>query len=132
VENTMSDWLAIGMMMGVGLANMAIYFAWSKWLDERTDAIVSGLVAGVPVSLQHRWIILQESWMRSMALVLSSELVLSAGFAAIGRAADAEEVKLYAYLNAVIYFFPIAIGGIPYSVLSYQRLRSVLREATQD
>lgn len=127
----MSDLQAIVMMMGLGLGNMAVYFAWSKWIDARTDAIVSGLVEGVPVSLRHRWIILQESWIRSMTLVLCSELVLSAGFAAIGHAADGEEVKLYAYLNTVIIFFPIAIGGFPWMALSYRRLRAVLREDGQ-
>jgi len=128
----MSNFQAIGMIMAIVVANMPIYFVVDRWIQERSDAIVGGTFRGVPVSLQHRWIILQHSWIPSVAGLIGFESIMAAGFIVIGRNVDTEEVELFAYLIAFLLFVAATLGGLAQGLLSYHRLRSVLRQAESD
>ena len=128
LEKAMSSFQAIALTLAVVVANMPIYFVIDRWIQQRSDAIVSGTVGGAPLSTQHRWIILHHSWVPSVAGLVGFESIVAAGFIMIGRSVDAEEVQLFAYLNAFVLLVAATFGGIVQGVLSYQRLKSVLRQ----
>jgi hypothetical protein len=54
----MSSFQAIGLTLAMVVANMPIYFVVDRWIQQRSDAIVSGTLRGAPLSTEHRSIIL--------------------------------------------------------------------------
>jgi len=128
----MSSFQALAMIMAIIVANMPIYFVVERSMQERAHAVISGVFRGVPISLQHRWFMFQHSWVPSVAGLIGFESIVAMGFIVIGRHAETEEVKLFAYLNGFVLLVGPVLGGLGQGMLSYSRLRSVLRQAEAD
>jgi len=96
----MSDLATIGMISGLGVINIWVYFYMDNSIESRAEAIVTGVIRGVAVSTKHRRILLHLRWFGAMASVVGYFGLVTIAFVLIGRIAKAEEVALLAYLCA--------------------------------
>jgi hypothetical protein len=92
------------------------------------DAVVTGVVRGVPISTEYRWLLLHNAWLVVVAGGIGGQIVLALMWWMVGRSAGAEPVMLVAYL--ISFFTGIAALGWAYRApFWYVRLRSALRRA---
>jgi len=104
-----------------------VYYSTSKY-NSRGHEIVTGVVAGVPISAQYRKILLWVTWLPQVAAVLIGALVFGAMFVVLARQAADADVRTVAYLCA----FSAAFLGVFSSVMviPYAKLlASVVRNA---
>jgi hypothetical protein len=127
----MSTFAALAMMVALMIANALVFILMDAWVQNRSDAIVSGVIRGVPVSVRHRRYLLQTRFLIHGATLITIEGCLLIGWMLIGRNAGVEELKLIAYLVA----FVNATGAFGWTLLFpfwYLHLASVLRQAEAD
>ena len=125
----MSSFQAIAIMVVIGIANLAGYFVLQRWMYRRSDIIVGGMFGGIPVSMQHRWFILHHSWVNAIAAQVGFQAMQAILFIVIGGTVDAGPVQLLAYLNASVLLLAGVLGTAGQGWASYNRLKSILREA---
>ena len=124
----MSDFVALGAMVTVGIANAFLVVFMDKWVKSRADIIASGGIQGVPVSLKRRRYMLQVDIVINSGTFIAIEGFLAIAWVLIGRSASTDDLKLLAYLMA----FLDATGAIGWLVTlptHYRHLAAVLREA---
>jgi hypothetical protein len=102
----MSTFAALGMMVALMIANALVFILMDAWIQNRSDAIVSGVIRGVPVSVRHRRYLLQTRFLIHGATLIA---------------------YLVAFVNAT--------GAFGWTLLFpfwYLHLASVLRQAEAD
>jgi len=127
----MSDLEAIGLITAVILVGAFLYFYADRWLEERVDTIVTGVVRGVAVSVEHRRMLLQTRVKFLVVIIIFLLALVSLGLWLIGRTVSTEGLALYAYLGSFFFF----IGALAWSALFpswYRYLARVLRQAEAD
>lgn len=124
----MSSFQAIAIMVAMMTANMASYFVLQRWMYLRSDVIIGGVFGGIPVSTQHRWFILHHSWVTAIAAQVGFQAIMAIAFIVISGTVDAGRVQLFAYLNAFVLLLTGVLGTAAQALVSYNRLKSILRE----
>lgn len=127
----MSDFSAAGAVVGLIVANAFVFVYMDAWVQNRSDAIITGVIRGVPVSVKHRRYLLQTRFLIHGATLISIEGCLVVGWMVVGGNAGVEELKLTAYLAA----FVNATGVLGWTLLFpfwYFHLAAVLRQAEAD
>jgi hypothetical protein len=127
----MSDEYAIGLIVALAIVVTFLYARMDAWAQTRGDAIVSGIVRGVPVSIAHRRFLIYARWTPAIGCLLGMMALVSIGWLLIGRNVSSEEVRLFAYLSA----FLAALTTLAWLFITpvwYFHLLSVLRQAEAD
>jgi len=127
----MSDFAALGVIVALMIANAFLFVFMDQWVQTRSDAIVSGVIRGVHVSVKYRRYLLSTRFVINGGTLIAVTGVLAVAWALIGSKTSAEELKLLAYLIA----FVNATGAIGWPVTIpfwYLRLAEVLRQAEAD
>ena len=127
----MEDFSAMSLVFGFGLLNGFLYMLMDKWVEDRADAVASGVSRGVPLSIRHRWWNLQIRFVICAGTATTMLGMFAAGWFMIGRNASLEDARWFAYTAAFINL----VGVLGWSVnwpLLYSSQRSVLREAEAD
>jgi hypothetical protein len=127
----MSDFAATGALVGLIIANAFVFVYMDAWVQNRSDAIITGVIRGVPVSVKHRRYLLQTRFLIHGAALISIEGCLVIGWMVVGRNAGVEELKLIAYLAAFVNATAV-LGWTLLFPFWYLHLASVLREAEAD
>ena len=127
----MSDFTRLVLIFAISIPHMFLYLAYEKWLQDRAEAISTGVVRGVSVSTKHRRMLVLNSWASAVFGWLGAQSVWTIGYLLLARSVDTEEVKLFVYLIA---FFSVIglLNWIYQAGAWYFHLRSELRQAEAD
>jgi hypothetical protein len=102
----------------------------AKTANDLGIQIATGVIGGNPISTKQRWLMLYSMWMSYEIGGVSMGIFLAIAQALIARNVDDENVKLLAYLAAMI----AAVASIMWllqDALMLLHYRSVLRQAEQ-
>jgi hypothetical protein len=126
----MSDLSAIGVIGALFISATFVLFYCTAKINERSHEVMSGVIAGVPVSHRYRTWLLWMTWMPQWAALVAVSVIAASLFFAIAGVAGADEVRRVAYLCAgaagfSAFFF--LIFGIPHISLCLSVLRDAKR-----
>lgn len=99
-EIAMSNLTAIGMILALLISGTLVMFVATHITHVRGDAVTTGQVRGVPVSIKERWMILFHDWMPAAFGLGALGFVLAFGQVAIAENVSDDTVKLLAWLCA--------------------------------
>jgi hypothetical protein len=127
-EQAMSNLTTILAIMALAFPHMFIYVLQDKWMQDRRDAVATGMVGDVRVSAKHRRLQLLYSWGGAVTAGVGFHLMMFIGWMMVASVASSEQAELLAYLFA----FFTSVGVMNWIVQSpfwYSHLASVLRQA---
>jgi hypothetical protein len=90
VEEAMSDFMRLVLIFAISIPHMFLYLAYEKWLQDRAEAISTGVVRGVSVSTKHRRMLVLNSWLSAFAGWLGAQSIWTIGYLLLARSADTE------------------------------------------
>lgn len=123
----MSNLEAIRLILLLFLASNFVTVYMATHLHFRSDALTTGVLRGVTISLKERRMILFQEWLPLISVIAGLDLILALGFAEIAAAVD-ESIAMLAWLACGVAGFAavfIAVQGTVYLVY----VRSILRQA---
>ena len=127
----MTEFTTIILIMAFTFADLYIYILLERLRKERENEIVTGVVQGVPVSNQHRRMLLYFSWAVPVVMQIGIRLISIAVYWSIAQSVSAERPRFI----ALAFGFMGAVGGFTYlafTPLWLTYFRSVLRQAEAD
>ena len=124
----MSDFNAVSVITALILVGVFVYTYLDRWFEERVDKIVTGVIRGVPVPIEHRWMLLQTRLVFLAAIQILMQGMSSLGMLLLGRSVSTEEVALFAYLGS-FFAFAAVVGWILIAPFWFFRLARLLRQA---
>jgi len=127
----MSNLNAILLILALSIPAVFIYLVMDRLVIDRADAVATGIVRGVPVSIEYRRFLLNITWATTVGVLVAFQSIITIGWTLVGKNVNAEEASLYAYLMAFFGFCSV-LAWIPGGLIWYVRLRSVLRQAEAD
>jgi predicted secreted protein len=127
----MSDFNAIALMIALVGVAVSVYHLIDRWFHNRLEIITTGLVQGAPVPVKHRRLLLNTSWLESVAAQIGFLSIMALAWLLLGRNAGTEEIRMLAYLCS-FYVTVAAVGWITFAPVWYFRLSSILRQAEAD
>ena len=127
----MSNLTTILVIIVIGLANICAWWFVDRILRNRVDAIVSGVVRGVPISKEHRRMSLWLSYSNPAGGAAGGQIGIGIAWLVAANNAVADDVKLLLYLVAWIVFAGVA-AFVANGILWHRHLASLLRQAEAD
>ncbi|UCD23548.1 MAG: hypothetical protein JSW51_10955, partial [Gemmatimonadota bacterium] len=116
----------IGLNLAILIPYVLLTVLVDRWIQHRSDAIVSGVVRGVTVSVKHRWSLLYMRLLPNIVVGILFHGMMALGWLIVASNMSSEEVRRFSYLMA---FF--ASGGFALWLLLaplwFLHLASVLR-----
>jgi hypothetical protein len=126
----MSNLNAIGLIFAIVIFGGFAVSSTTHVIHFRSDAITTGIVRGVSISIKERWMILFHDWVPAAFGIAVFGVILALGQLDIARQVDDEGIRLLAWLSAGLAGFTSAfwlILGISY----FTNCVLILREAGQ-
>lgn len=123
----MSNLEAIRLILLLFLASNFVTVYMATHLHFRSDALTTGVLRGVTISLKERRMILFQEWLPLISVIAGLDLILALGFAEIAAAVD-ESIAMIAWLACGVAGFAavfIAVQGI----IFFSSWLSVLRDS---
>jgi hypothetical protein len=127
----MSNLNAIGLILAILIATMFVSFYATKCTHIRSDGISTGIVRGVTISAKARLMILFQEWLAMAAAIAVFDLVVALGFMEIARNVADADIKILAWLCAVLAGFGF-IGWLVQGSIFFTGWLSILRQAEVD
>lgn len=126
----MSNLSAIGLILGVLIAGTLVMAVATHIVHLRGDAITTGVVRGVSVSIKERWMILFVDWIPASVAMGVFGLILALGHIAIAENVVDRNTQILAWLCAALAGFASAfwfILGTSYLIHCVATLREAER-----
>lgn len=118
----------IGLNLAITIPYVLLTVLVDRWIQNRSDAIVSGVVRGVTVSIKHRWSLLYMRLLPNIVVGILFHGMMALGWLIVASNMSSEEVRRFSYLMAFFTF-----GGFMLWLLLapiwFLHLVSVLRQA---
>jgi hypothetical protein len=127
----MSNLNAIGLILAILIATMFVSFYATKCTHIRSDGISTGIVRGVTISAKARLMILFQEWLVMAAAIAVFDLVVALGFTEIARNVADADIKILAWLCAVLAGFGFIAWPVQGSIF-FTGWLSILRQAEVD
>jgi hypothetical protein len=127
----MSNHYPIEVLVALAIGTMFLYSYLDRFVQALSDRIVTGVIQGVPVSAEHRSMLLNTRWLPAATAVLAYTIAMAIAWGVIDRNIDAQGVGLFV---AVVRFL-LLITAVAWVVLGpfwYFHLASILRQAEAD
>jgi hypothetical protein len=122
----MSDLSAIGVTGALFISGTFVIYYFTAKINNRGHEIVTGVIAGVPLSVRYRTFLLWTTWLPQWAGAVAASLVFTSLFVAIADLAGGVQVRRVAYLCAGAAGFSALfwlVFGIPYIGLLLSEVR---------
>jgi hypothetical protein len=127
----MSNLNEIGLILALLIATTFVSFYATKCTHIRSEGVTTGILRGVPISIKERWMILVQEWLPMASGNAVFNLIVAVGLLEIaGNVADVE-IKILAWLSAVLAGFG-CIGWVVQGSLFFSSWLSRLRQAEAD
>ena len=123
----MSNLTALALIMAILVVAQLSIFWCARKLQERADGIATGVIGGVPVSTEHRGVVLFNQWMPMQFFLAIYTFLISIGMVLVAQNISSESIRLFAYVCAA----QAGISAVGLMVLGGQffvYLASVLRD----
>ena len=104
----MSNLNAIGLILAILIFGGFVMSYTTHVVHIRSDAITTGIVRGVSVSIKERWMILFHDWMPAAFGIAVFGVILALGQLEIAQQVNDEGIKLLAWLSAALAGFSSA------------------------
>jgi hypothetical protein len=127
----MSEITELAILVALFIAAVCLYVRLDAWIQERWDAVETGLVGGVPMSPRYRRLILTARAKLQMTVLVVSVGFLAFGWMLLADAMDSESAKLLAYLGTFVAAVT-ALGWLILAPFVYAYLASRVRQAEAD
>ena len=127
----MSTFTAIAIMVALAFVQRFLYGFDDRWIQNRRDAIISGVIGGRSASTQDRWTLVYTGWTGALAGAVGVQVALSLGWIILGQSIDQQELQLFAYVGVFMTWIGV-FNWLYQGVVSYMRFKSLLREAESD
>jgi predicted secreted protein len=127
----MSNFYAIGLIMALFIAAGFVYVYLDRTLQDRYDAIATGVIRGVPVTVEYRQLLLYTRLLPAIVVVVSMLSFWALGCLLLARNTSGEEVRLFGYLAAFIISWGV-VGWIVLGGAVFFHLRSMSLQAEAD
>lgn len=124
----MSSLNAMGLIFAILIFGGFVISYTTHVIHIRSDAITTGIVRGVPISIKERWMILFSDWVPAAFGIAVFGVIMALGQLEIAQQVDDEGIRLLAWLSAGLAGFSSAfwlILGISY----FTNCVFILREA---
>ena len=124
----MSSLNAMGLIFAILIFGGFVISYTTHVIHIRSDAITTGIVRGVPISIKERWMILFHDWVPAAFGIAVFGVIMALGQLEIAQQVDDEGIRLLAWLSAGMAGFSSAfwlILGISY----FTNCVFILREA---
>ena len=127
----MSTFAVVAIMLALALAQRFLYGFDDRWIQNRRDAIVSGIIGGRPASTEERWVLVYTGWTGAVAGAVGTQILLSLAWIILAQSVDQKELKLFAYVTVFFTWIGV-LAWLAETFVSYMRFRSLLRESETD
>jgi hypothetical protein len=118
----------IGLNLAIVMPYVLLTVLVDRWIEHRSDAIVSGVVRGVTVSIKHRWSRLYMRLLPNLVVGIIFHGTMALGWLIVASHMSSEEVRRFSYLMAFFTFGGFMLWLL-LAPLWFWHLVSVLREA---
>jgi hypothetical protein len=123
----MPDSTTIPLVFAIAIPNLFLYGFMDKLIKQRTDEVATGVFHGVAVSLEHRELTLNTSWLIAVTTGIGLQSIFTLGYWELSNNTDAYGVRAFALIYT--YFSALGVfGWVWYAVRWYLRLTSLLRQ----
>jgi ABC-type Fe3+ transport system permease subunit len=130
-ENAMSNLNAIGLIAAILIGSYATFLFADRWIHDRGDVIATGLVRGIPMTTQHRWLVLINNWFTVVFSLIFFAFGVSAIFVGIAQNVGDPFVQKLAYVSA-LGFGGVCVIWIVLGGSWFVHYRTILRETKRD
>jgi hypothetical protein len=127
----MSGFTELAILVALFIAAVFLYVRMDRWIQERYDAVETGLIGGVPMSAMYRRLYLNLRVMLPSAVLVISLGFLGFGWILLAEAIDSESARLLAYVGALVAAVT-AFGWLVLTPFMYVHLASRVRQAEAD
>jgi predicted secreted protein len=127
----MSDFYAVALIMALFVPSCFVYVYLDRTLQDRYDAIATGVVRGVQVTGKYRQLLLYTRLLPAILVVVTIMSFWALGFLMLAENAGAEEARLFGYLAAFLVGWGV-VGWIVLGGAVFFHLRSVSLQAEID
>jgi len=102
----MSNLNAIGLILVTLLAGGALIIYLARTANKRLDAVLTGVVDGIPASLKHRQLMLYNMYFQYLGGIIALSIIIALGFVQMADNVSDPGIKNLAYAAAVLAGFP--------------------------
>ena len=127
----MSNLTAIGLSLAILVPYVFLTAFLDRWIQDRSDAVVTGVTRGVALSIKYRWMLLYVRFLPNLSVGIIFHGAMAMAWMMVASNIGAEEVKRFAYLMAFFAFCGFVLW-ILLAPLWFFHVVSVLREAEAD
>ncbi len=127
----MSNLNEIGLILALLIATTFVSFYAAKCTHIRSEGVTTGILRGVPISIKERWMILVQEWLPMASGNALFDLIVAVGLMEIGGNVVDVEIKVLAWLSAVLAGFG-CISWVVQGSLFFTSWLSRLRQAEAD
>ena len=96
----MSDFNAVSVIFALVLVDVFVYIYLDRWFEERVDTIVTGVIRGVSVPIEHRRMLLHARFVFRGVIQIFQLALVSLALWQLGSFATNEQVAVVAYLGS--------------------------------
>jgi uncharacterized membrane protein len=112
----MSNLTALALIMAILVAAQLSIFWCARKLQDRADGIATGVIRGVPISTEHRGVVLFNQWMPMQFFLAVYTFLISIGMVLVAQNISSGDVRLFAYViaaqGAISALGLIVLGGL--------------------
>jgi hypothetical protein len=127
----MSNLNEIGLILALLIATTFVSFYATKCAHIRSEGVTTGILRGVPISIKERWMILVQEWLPMASGNALFDLIVAVGLMEIAGNVVDVEIKVLAWLSAVLAGFG-CISWVVQGSLFFTSWLSRLRQAEAD
>ena len=127
----MSNLTALAVILVTVVATQLSVFWCAAKLQDRADGIATGVLRGVPLSTEHRGMVLFNQWMPMQFFLSVYAALICIGMVLLAQDISSGSIRLFAYVCAAQAGIS-AVGLIVLGGQFFLYLASVLRRATRD
>ena len=99
----------------------------AKVANDARDRIITGVRDGVPLSIQHRWLMLSNDWVPIKFSLAGYTALMTTGMIYVGNLTPSTDIKLLSFLAAGFFafaFLAFLVLGISDFVLCFRVMRA--------
>ena len=108
----MSNLNAIGLILVTLLAGGALIIYLARTANKRLDAVLTGVVDGIPASLKHRQLMLYNMYFQYLGGIIALSIIIALGFVQMADNVSDPGIKNLAYAAAAIAAFPAGTWAV--------------------
>jgi hypothetical protein len=126
----MTTFAAIAVTIALNCLAYALHLAGDRWVHVRSEIVLHGISSGIPVSIEHRRMVLTHGFVAQAIVGIGFFAVVAVGFYGLSASTSDPLVETLGLISAFAWGF-MCLGWVAFGVVWFWYLLSVLRRAAQ-